>query len=124
MDDKKGWPTLPNYKDFTVPRIPEEFTLFGIKFLVKDNIPQPEEEYEDLDIPRLKSLINESIGSFKRLLKTSDRQYFERIKAIHLEMNNMINKGKLWETKILLQKLKNQKIEWRKEKIESVNKLF
>ncbi|ELQ75270.1 hypothetical protein THOM_1766 [Trachipleistophora hominis] len=76
MDDQQGWPTLPDYKELTQPEIPKEFVLFGIKFRMVDNVPQPEEEYEDLDITKMKELINESISSFKNLLKTGNRSHF------------------------------------------------
>ncbi|ELQ75271.1 hypothetical protein THOM_1767 [Trachipleistophora hominis] len=39
-------------------------------------------------------------------------------------MNNMINRAKLWEGKILLRKMKNEKIKWKKKKIEKVKSLF
>lgn len=124
MDDRQGWPVLPDYKDLTRPGLPTEYVLFGIKFTVVDNVPQPEEEYEDLDITKIKELINESLSSFKNLLGTGERSHFERIKAVHLDMNNMINRAKLWEGKVLLRKMKNEKIEWKKKNIAKVKSLF
>ncbi|KRH94739.1 hypothetical protein M153_1570007210 [Pseudoloma neurophilia] len=109
-DESDNWP-VPDFSNLEKPEIPDKFHLFGIDFTVKDGLPHTEEEFEDLDIPKLKKMVNESISEFKNLLRTRDQRNFEKITKLHEEMNDMINRAKLFEAKMLVQKMKNKKNE-------------
>lgn len=114
MNSEKGdWPLPEIYMNENLalekPEIPEKYTLFGIEFNVKDNIPRTDEEFEDLNVPKLKSMVNESLKTFKTIVKTNSLEDFEKIKNLHKEMNDMINRAKLWEAKVLMKKMKKEK---------------
>lgn len=123
-NNKQSWPTLPDYTNATIPEIPSEYVLFGIKFRVINDIPQPEEEYKDLNIKQTKKFVDESVFCFKNLVKTMDLSFFERIKEVHIKLNDMINKAKLWEGSAVLKEMKNKKIKWKENKIKDVKSLF
>lgn len=123
MENDSKWP-IPNFKNREKPEIPESYKLFGVEFKVKDSLPTTGEDQEDLDVIKLKKMINESIFLFKELLKTDNKENFEKIKDLHYEMNDMINKAKMWEAKILIKKMKKQKQEVKKEILNRIDRLY
>lgn len=121
--DETDWP-IPDYTNRKKPDIPSEFRLFGINFTVKDGIPYTGEEFEDLDLTKIKNMTSKSLSEFKKLLKTDGPEHFENIKQLHTKINDMINSAKLWEANILINNMENEKTKYKKSLNEKINRLY
>ena len=110
MDNEKKWPNPPEF-DLNIPDIPDKYTCFGLEFILKDGVPilNDDLEFEDLDVQKIEDLVEDSVQKFKEIIKNNykiekSNSLIEELRDIHLDINEKINKAKLWDVKKNLKK--------------------
>ncbi len=78
----------------TIPEIPKEYTLFGLKYLVIDGNPKVELPSKPLDMIKMKESIDKSLKLFIKYLKRGEGSILNELRDLHIEINEEINKAK------------------------------
>lgn len=119
------WPDPPyNTK---IPDIPKSFTVFGVKFQVKDNFPHLSEYKEvPFNIEELKEDVRSSLQTYLSILtkireKVNVEDELEKLNAIHSKINDRINCAKGYEAEQQIKQLVDEKNKINKEVYEELS---
>ncbi|EJW04983.1 hypothetical protein EDEG_00900 [Edhazardia aedis USNM 41457] len=108
MNKVTSWPKPPIPKDFEPPKVPEKFTIFGIKIEVKNKLPViiNNEIKTDVTMDNIKEFtidsLNSSLEIFKKtidgIIKNNDVTILvTQLRDLHLKINDTFNVLKIDE---------------------------
>lgn len=105
-----SWPKPPLSKNLNCPEIPNEFIVFGLKYIVVNGNPQLEMPFKPLDRNYMENCISKSLSLFAKTLRTREGSILNEIRDLHVHMNEEINKAKAYEKSEMIILAKNQKV--------------
>ncbi|KAL6120741.1 hypothetical protein NUSPORA_02481 [Nucleospora cyclopteri] len=93
------WPLPPiNFDDFNSPDfIPSKITIFNNIHLFDGRNIKLETAEQPVDLDLVAEKVEESIRNFKELIKSFNPKYLDNIVKVHTEINEILNKGKIYE---------------------------
>jgi hypothetical protein len=121
-----SWPKPPKMRSTEPPEIPDEFTVYGVRYRVTGGIPRMVGvEEKPLDKEEAMRLIEESFRTFTELLDTPyDRdELISRIRAIHEELNRMLNAARDEEIYSELKRIRNRHIDEKNRLIQDIKNI-
>ncbi|WUR03763.1 uncharacterized protein VNE69_06084 [Vairimorpha necatrix] len=104
-----SWCKPPLKSQYSIPQIPKDYKIFGIKYSSKK-----------MPLSNIKEMVKESFSKYLLLLETSDNKYVEEIENIHLQINEILNENKDLEVKAKFDKLKNETIKEKNRILEEI----
>lgn len=116
------WPEPPIIKSEHPPQIPSRLRSFGLEYIVEDGNPRPDIPQKPLEKRKIEEWINESYGLFVRTLQTLDGSHLNRIREIHTNMNEEINKAIIYEKERVEIESKEIKTRMKNEVLENIKR--